>query len=106
MELSKELSKGVVVSFTDGRDPVRVTLTPRAQVAAERHFGCSLAAMDHVEQIYYMVWASLHYSGKEPRDFDSFLDVFLDAEMVNGDTGGDQGQNPTQPAQPPDSSSS
>jgi hypothetical protein len=85
MDVAQTVTKKLTVTFTDGRDPVETKITPRAQVTAERHFSCSIAAMDHAEQIYYMVWASLHYSAREPRDFDSFLDVLNDIEPVKED---------------------
>lgn len=103
MDLAKDIGKKLSVSFTDGRDSIVTKLTPRAQVAAERHFSCSIAAMDHAEQIYYMVWASLHYSAREPRDFDTFLDVLDDIEPVKED---EQSEDPTPGAPSPDSSSS
>lgn len=102
MEIS-QIGKKLSVSFTDGRDPVLTKLTPRAQVAAERHFSKSIGAMDSGEQIYYLVWASLHYSGREPRDFDAFLDLLDDIEPVKED---EQSDDPTPGDPSPDSSSS
>lgn len=104
MDISKFGSK-LSVSFADGRDSIETKLTPRAQVAAERHFGKSIGAMDSSEQIYYIVWASLHYSGREPLDYESFLNVLDDIVPVKKEED-KQSHDPTSEAPSPDSSSS
>lgn len=104
MDISK-IGKKLSVSFTDGRSAIVTKLTPRAQVSSERHFGKSIGAMDSSEQIYYMVWASLHYSGREPLDYESFLNVLDDIEPVAKEED-KQSDDPTSEAPSPDSSSS
>jgi hypothetical protein len=75
------------VLFVDGREPVVVNISPRVQVTMERHFGTSLINLDHAEHAYYAAWVAL---GKQPPDFDEFLDTIDDVEKVD-----EQSENPT-----------
>lgn len=70
------------VTYADARE-VEVIVTPRAQVETERHFkGTDQAGNQRIQSHYYLAWASLHYTGKEAGDFESFLDVVADVEEI------------------------
>lgn len=86
------------VTYNDGRE-VEVIATPRAQVMTEER---TAGTEDRwLLRHYYLAWASLHKAGKEPADFETFLDLIADAETVEKAAEPD----PTQPAQPGDTSS-
>lgn len=91
------------IVYNDGREPVEVIASPRAQVATERHFKQSLGVSMNMEHVFYLAWAAAHYAGIEPRDFESWLDVIADVEPVA--TEGKQGADPTPAAPSPDKSS-
>lgn len=76
-------SKKMSVYYADGR-VANVTLTPRAQVMTERHFGASLLELKTVEQAYYMAWAALTSQGLETHDFEEFLNLVDDVEVDEG----------------------
>ena len=86
------------VTYNDGRE-VEVIASPRAQVMTEERVG----EADHrwLLRHYYLAWASLHKAGKEPADFETFLDLIADAEAIDKADEPD----PTQPAQPDATSS-
>lgn len=73
-----------LVKYTDGRQ-IEAKISPRAEVEVERKFGIGLTEMQgaiHAEYLYYMAWAGLHYSGKEPLSFDDFLNELDDIDPV------------------------
>jgi hypothetical protein len=86
------------VTYTDGRE-VEVLASPRAQVMTEER----VSGTDDrwILRHYYLAWASLHKAGKEPADFETFLDLIADAETVDKADEPD----PTQLAQPDATSS-
>ena len=89
------------VTYVDGREEI-VLVTPRAQVMTERQYS-GINQNKGVEQAYYLAWQTLHSAGKEPADFDHFLDLIADAESVTDD--GDGVEDPTGSGQPLDGSS-
>lgn len=81
------------VTYTDGRTH-DVLVGPRAQVACERHFKKSMMEIGQsgsIESVYFLAWAALHFAGKEPKDFDHFLDDLADVSPLD-----------TEPANPTD----
>lgn len=83
------------VTYNDGRE-VEVIASPRAQVMTEER---TAGADDRwLLRHYYLAWASLHKAGKEPADFETFLDLIADAETVDPDKA--EEPDPTQLAQP------
>ena len=86
------------VTYNDGRE-VQVIASPRAQVMTEERVG--EAGHRWLLRHYYLAWASLHKAGKEPADFETWLDLIADAEALDED----QEPDPTQPAQPDATSS-
>lgn len=97
------MARWLRVVYLDGRNPVDVRIGPKAEVAFERHFKMSMtkAGQDiSAEHLYYLAWTSLHHAGKEPLDFDSFLDVLDDVEAIEPETSVD----PTPPAHPSEES--
>ena len=65
------------VTYADGRTVEAVT-TPADQVAFERNYDRSVAALadeQRMEWLYFLAWAPLHRTGVEPRSFDDFLAV-------------------------------
>jgi len=72
------------VTYNDGRK-VEVIASPKAQVQVERHFKISLADDNtrRVEHVYFLAWASLHYAGQEPNDFENFLGSIEDVEVTD-----------------------
>lgn len=72
------------ITYNDGREPVEVEATPRAQVAFERQFDISIEAGDRVEHMYYLAYAAAQQSGAEPKDreFDAFLDSITEVDAV------------------------
>lgn len=89
------------VTYQDGRE-VEVIASPRAQVMTEERTAGSENRW--LLRHYYLAWASLHKAGKEPADFETFLDQIADAETVDEVDKADE-PDPTQPAQPGDTSS-
>lgn len=78
------------VFYLDGRE-VEVIASPRAQVEAER----ALSGFKEEQKVYasyYLAWLALNKSGKEPADFETWLDLIEDAEEVPATP------RPTQPA--------
>lgn len=94
------------VTYCDGR-VVESIVSPKAEVDFERHFGTSVnkAGRDmHQQYYYYLAWAGLHYAGREPNDFDTFLGTIDEVENVEEGTGEEPG--PTKAARQPETSSS
>jgi hypothetical protein len=61
--------------------------------------------MNNAEHVYYIIWASLKFAGKEPNDFEVFLDS---VEEIEFDKSADAPEDldPTVEAQSPGSLSS
>lgn len=74
---------------------VEILASPRAQVMTERQYG-GISDANKVEASYYLAWASLNKAGKEPSDFDQWLDQVADIEEVAAPE-----PRPTPLAQPP-----
>jgi hypothetical protein len=85
------------VVYTDGRE-VEVVASPRAQVMTEKYLG-GYGESRQVEGGYYLAWASLHKAGKEPADYETWLDTIADVGEVTSEV------TPTVPAQPDGTSS-
>lgn len=83
------------VTYADGRE-VEILASPRAQVETERRFkGTEGARSNEVESSYYLSWASLHFAGKEPADFDVWLDKVTDAEVIAPTVEDEKNTDPT-----------
>jgi hypothetical protein len=76
------------VTYNDGRE-VEFLASPRAQVMTEERVAGSegRSILAH----YYLAWASLFKAGKEPADFETWLDLIAEAEQVD-----DEEPDPTQ----------
>jgi hypothetical protein len=77
----------LTVTYVDGR-VASAKITPRVEVALEKNFNIGLGTMQnaegmHAEYLYYMAWAALHYSGQEGKNFEDFLNVLEDVDMVD-----------------------
>lgn len=79
----------IKVTYLDGRVEI-VLAGPRAQVDLERHFKISLGEANKLEHVYYLAWTALHLAGKEPREFDVWLDDLAEIDPL-----GDEDANPT-----------
>jgi len=93
------------VTYLDSRK-VRTSATPRDFVNFERQFAQSVTAFRNgaavkYEWLCYLAWSSLHRAGKEPADFDSFLDTVEDVDPVEDEP---ELPDPTQPDQSPEPS--
>jgi len=64
------------VTYLDGRVE-EVMCTPRAQVMAEEKFG-GIGEAYRLRAGYYMAWAALNRAGREPADFEAFMDAIAD----------------------------
>jgi hypothetical protein len=80
------------VTYIDERE-MEVIASPRAQVMTEQYLG-GFVDERKVQGGYYLAWASLHKAGKEPADFETWLDQIADVEEVVTDL------PPTPSAQP------
>jgi len=76
------------VTYLDGHEVVAVA-SPRAQVMTEEKFQGITDAFT-VRSGYYLAWASLHKAGKEPADYEAWLDLIAEVEQV-----GDERPDPT-----------
>lgn len=90
------------VTYADGR-VVEVMATPRAQVMTEQHFK-GLGDTNMLQAAYFLAWASLHRAGKEPTEYEPWLDMIADVEQVN-QNGEAEEVDPTRTVPPSDSSS-
>ena len=87
------------ITYTDGR-VIELLASARAQVETERHFkSTDNAQAQRIESSFYLAWASLRQAGKEPADFEDFLDVLADAEVVEPNEADEKATDPT-PATP------
>lgn len=84
------------VTYSDGRE-VPILASPRAQVETARYFKAS-GGLDgnQVEAGYRLAWASLHYGGKEPADFDTWLDLIADVDEIPLTGDDEHATDPTQ----------
>lgn len=98
------MQKRVKIVYTDGRPPVDVLASPRAQVDTERKFGCGLDQMNRMEQVYYLAWAALRHKGMEPGDYETFLSSVDEITPIQEDADKQQ-HNPTLAVLPSDESS-
>lgn len=75
------------ITYDDGR-VVEAKVTPKVEVAVEKHFNIGLAAIQddmHAEYLYYMGWAAVHHGGMEGDNFEKFLDKLEDVDLVKFD---------------------
>lgn len=76
-------AKKVKVTYADPeREPVEVKITPRAQVATERHIGGDWSGMALLS-VYYMAWVAL--MKEDPASvpgFEAWLDSVDDVEEI------------------------
>lgn len=87
------------ITYADGRE-VAVLASPKAQVMTARHFKAEGGFEgNHIEAGYRLAWASLHYAGKEPADFDAWLDLITDVEDAPLNESDEMATDPT-PAVP------
>lgn len=85
----------IKVEFQDGSEDL-VALTPRVQVALERHFNMSVADTSRAEHIYFAAYIASQQKGRFAGvQFDEFLDQLVDADFVE-----DEDVDPTRPAPP------
>lgn len=70
----------IKVTYLDGRE-IAVKVTPRAQIMAEEKFA-GLSDEVFLRGSYFLAWASLHKSGQEPDDFETWIDKIESAEDV------------------------
>lgn len=85
------------VTYADGRAEV-VLASPKAQVMTERHF-TGINETQQVESSFFLAWASLHYAGREPAEFEVWLDKIQEVEVIGQDV-----VDPTQTTPPPTTS--
>lgn len=86
------------VIYLDGRE-VEVLVSPRARVMAEEFVG-GWPEGKQILATYYLAWAALSKGGKEPADFETWLDLIADADQVDVEE-----PEPTPPAASGDTSS-
>ena len=91
------------VTYADGRE-VEILASPRAQIETERHLR-GLGDGNRVEAGYYLAWASLFRAGKEPADFDAWLDQIAEVEEASLSEADEKATDPT-PAVPEPTGSS
>jgi hypothetical protein len=96
----KNMAVKLKVRYLDGRME-EVVASPRAQVMTEQFIG-GFVDERRVQAGYYLAWASLHKAGKEPADYETWLDRIADVDEVEDEV---EEVRPTQPDQPADSSS-
>jgi hypothetical protein len=83
------------VTYTDGR-VIELLASARAQVETERHFkSFDNAQSQRIESSFYLAWASLRQAGKETADFEDFLNVLADAEVVDPNEADEKATDPT-----------
>jgi hypothetical protein len=71
-------AKKVRVTYQDGREEV-VKVLPRAQVMTEEYFK-GFKAENALSATFHLGWAALHLAGKEPLDFETWLNRVEDVE--------------------------
>lgn len=90
----------IVVQFVDGSSET-VRVSPRVQVAVERHFDMSIADVARAEHLYYAAYMGLKITDRAQGTFDDFLDRVADVDLQDV-----KPVDPTLPAQPTDEPSS
>jgi hypothetical protein len=86
------------VTYADERE-VTVVVTPKAQVEVEDFFKGTEGAQSHrIKSHYRLAWASLHHSGREPADFDTFLGLIADVEEIDPTVEDEKATDPTRTA--------
>lgn len=89
------------VTYSDGR--VETVLgSPRAQVMTEEKFD-GIGSKNRLRASYYLAWVALHKAGREPCDYEVFLDSIDDVEEVE-DAESEKAADPT-PEEPPTTTS-
>jgi hypothetical protein len=73
------------VTYLDGRQ-VEVNAGPAAEVAVERKFAIAFSEISRSEEFYYLAHAALFKAGKEPADFDAWLDLIEDVDPIRPQT--------------------
>ncbi|MFI6681872.1 hypothetical protein [Kribbella sp. NPDC050470] len=87
------------VEYADGR-VVEVIASPKAQVETERRFKTTdQAQAQMIESSFFLAWASLHYAGKEPADFEAWLSLVADVDQVQKTMKDEADTDPTQVTQ-------
>jgi hypothetical protein len=101
----------IKVIYIDGTEKT-AKITPRAQTEAEERFS-GMNDVSAVRASYWMAWRSLHQSGQEPLDYETWLDRIEDAETVSETedakeldppTGGEPSPNGSSPSVQPQAS--
>jgi hypothetical protein len=70
-----------------GNDPVAVKVSPKVQVAAERHFKMPFARLFgegnvSMEAVYWVGWKAMHAEGHVVKTFDIWLDELDSVDFV------------------------
>jgi hypothetical protein len=73
-------AKKVKVTYQDGREET-VKVLPRAQVMTEEYLK-GFKVENAIAGTYYLGWAALHVAGKEPLDYETWLNKIDDVEDV------------------------
>jgi len=71
------------VFYTDGRTE-DFLVPPRVQLMTEEFFrpDGGIGEINKVKALFYLAWLSLHRSGKESADFETWIDMIDDAAEV------------------------
>jgi hypothetical protein len=101
------------VTYEDGQSTV-VRVGPKTQIAFERHFDVAMFKYERrLEHMYWMCWHALSQTGTEGRGFDDWLtdvdDVTYQIDTPDnpvGDEAVNPEPDPSQKAQPAETSSS
>ena len=87
------------VTYLDGRE-VAILASPKAQVMTARHFKSEGGYEgNQIEAGYRLAWASLHYAGREPAEFDVWLDLISEVDEAPLGETDEQATDPTPAAQ-------
>lgn len=88
------------VIYNDGTE-VEVIATPRAMVRTEERYG-GIKDESKMQATYHLAWATLNRAGKEPDDFETWLDKIADIESLGESdlptTGGGQRPDESSPS--------
>jgi hypothetical protein len=68
------------VTYLDGKI-IEILAPGRAQVMTEQHFK-GITDANALQAGYFLAWASLHQAGKEPAEFEPWIDQVLDVEKL------------------------
>lgn len=72
----------IAISYSDGRREV-VPVNAKIEVEMERKFGRPLHECNTHENFYYMGWLALRAASKESSDFEGFLDIVREVELLD-----------------------